>query len=296
MGELEVLHPGLYSSIQDLGRNNFRKFGVPQSGVMDSYAAKKANLILSNSETDPVLEITQMGPKLKFYSPTRIAICGAALSPKINNIEFSNNKLIPVASGDILSFGKRIFGCRAYIAIAGGFISEKVLNSYSWYNEITESSILNKGMHLKYPEVKILSNRLNASLKVDTSYIRSNSIKVYKGPEHDLLSLSQKELLLNTEFTVDVSNNRMAIQLTEPLHNKLKPIITGPVLPGTVQLTPSGKLILLMRDCQTTGGYPRILHLSEDGINTISQKVTGESFKFQLNQELRGGPMRKGLK
>ena len=282
MGELEVLHPGLYSSIQDLGRNNFRKFGVPQSGVMDSEAAKKANLILSNPETDPVLEITQMGPKLKFSAPTRIAICGADLSPQINNSKVSNNKLISIAPGDILSFGNRIFGCRAYIAVVGGFLSEKVLDSYSWYDEITERSILSKSMLLKYPKLKMLSNSLNAGLKIDSAYIRSIRAQVYNGPEHDLLTPSQKELLLNTEFTVDAINNRMAIQLKELFENNLEPIITGPVLPGTVQLTPSGKLIVLMRDCQTTGGYPRVLQLSEEGINVIAQKVMGDPISFDL--------------
>ena len=76
----------------------------------------------------------------------------------------------------------------------------------------------------------------------------------------------------------------MAIQLKEVLTNKLSPIITGPVLPGTVQLTPSGKLIVLMRDCQTTGGYPRVLQLSEVGINSIAQKVVGDMLRFELNK------------
>ena len=78
----------------------------------------------------------------------------------------------------------------------------------------------------------------------------------------------------------------MAIQLQEQLQNDLKPIITGPVVPGTVQLTPSGKLIVLMRDCQTTGGYPRILQLSDKGIRTIAQKLTNENINFSFQQSL----------
>lgn len=282
MGKIEVIHPGLYSSLQDLGRHNFLKYGVPQSGVMDSFAAKKANLILSNSEAAPILEITQLGPKLKFYEPTQIAICGAYLNPKINESVVLNNRILSMEDGDVLSFGKRVIGCRAYIAIVGGFISEKVLGSYSWYNGITKSEILKKGSTIEYSSSERSLHILNASLKVKEEYLNKNVIQVYPGLEHELLSSFQKKVLMESSFSLDVNNNRMAIQLKESLENNLYSIITGPVLPGTVQLTPSGKLIVLMRDCQTTGGYPRVLQLSENGINTIAQKVIGDKVLFEF--------------
>ena len=77
-------------------------------------------------------------------------------------------------------------------------------------------------------------------------------------------------------------NNRMAYQLSPLLKNKLGSILTGPVLPGTVQLTPSGQLIVLMKDCQTTGGYPRVLQLSEHAIYSLAQKSTANEIKFIL--------------
>lgn len=282
MGKIEILHPGLYSSLQDLGRHNFLKYGVPQSGVMDSFAAKKANLILSNSEDSPVLEITQLGPKIKFYGPTQLAICGAYLNPKINETVVLNNRILSLEDGDVLSFGKRVIGCRAYIAIVGGFVSEKVLGSYSWYNGITKSEFLKKGSIIKYSNSDRSLNNLHASVKVKEEYLKDKVIKAYPGPEYDLLSSYQKRELMESTFSLDINNNRMAIQLTEPFKNNLNPIVTGPVLPGTVQLTPSGILIVLMRDCQTTGGYPRVLQLSENGINTIAQKVIGDQILFEL--------------
>ncbi|WP_034922917.1 biotin-dependent carboxyltransferase family protein [Gillisia sp. CAL575] len=282
MAEIEVLHPGLYSSIQDLGRFNFRKFGVPLSGAMDSYSAKIANLILGNSIDKPVLEITQLGPKLKFLEASFISICGAQLSPKINDRVVLNNKLLQINKNDVLSFGKRNLGCRGYIGIEGGFISEKNMESYSWYRYITNFETLQKGMRLEYFSTKRQSFSINASAKIDSGYLEDLSIEVYEGPELNLLSLSQQKKILSMRFKVDNNNNRMAIQLQEPLVNSLKPIITGPVLPGTVQLTPSGKLIVLMRDCQTTGGYPRVLQLSEEGINTMAQKVIGDEVSFAL--------------
>ena len=97
-----------------------------------------------------------------------------------------------------------------------------------------------------------------------------------------LINNEQIIKLFNQEFTVFKENNRMAYQFQELVTNNLKDIITSLVLPGTVQLTPFGKLIVLMRDCQTTGGYPRVLQLKESSINLLSQKKVGDKIKFKL--------------
>ena len=280
--KIKVLHPGLYSSIQDLGRFGFRKFGVPQSGVMDSYSAKMSNLLLNNSEEKPVLEITQTGPKLEFNEASKIAICGALINPKLNEKSVFNNQIIQVKMGDVLSFGKLEFGYRAYLGISGGFLSDIILNSSSWYEGITHQFRLQKGDELFFNSSSTSDTVTNSGLKVKAYFLKEQLVPVYKGPEFYLLSKILQKKLLSTNFTIDKKNNRMAVQLVEPFSNKLKPIITGPVLPGTVQLTPSGNLIVLMRDCQTTGGYPRILQLSEEGINLLSQKIAGDTVKFDL--------------
>tara|TARA_R100000935_G_scaffold56934_1_gene89657 strand:- start:1346 stop:2206 length:861 start_codon:yes stop_codon:yes gene_type:complete len=280
--KIRVLHPGLYTSIQDLGRFGFGKFGVPQSGVMDSYSAKIANLLLNNSEDSPVLEITQMGPKLQFSEATLISICGAFINPKLNGNDILNNTVIVVKKDDLLSFGKLEYGCRAYVGVFGGFKIEHVLRSASWYEGITAHYKLNKGDELIYTQTSESANRQNSGLRIKTDYIKATEITVFKGPEFDMLSKMQQQHLYSSSFTIDIKNNRMAVQLQEGLSNKLKSIITGPVLPGTVQLTPAGNLIVLMRDCQTTGGYPRILQVSEDGINTLAQKVLGDQILFEL--------------
>jgi len=93
----------------------------------------------------------------------------------------------------------------------------------------------------------------------------------------------QREFLFSEKFEIDTLNNRMGYQLK----NKFPPIknseiITSTIIPGTVQLTPSGKLIIMMRDCPTTGGYPRILQLTDMAINQLAQKKTNDYFKFAL--------------
>ena len=282
LAEVEVLHPGLFSSIQDKGRFGFMGYGVPVSGPMDSYAAKMANLLLKNPENSAVMEITQMGPKLRFSETAVIAITGANLSPTVNGEAVENNQLIVINAGDVLQFGKRIFGCRTYLAVKGGFQTEEVLKSRSWYQDITSFARLEKGMKLAYP-VSAGEGIVEAHATIRSgSYISTSAIEAFSGPEFDRLSASEKERLENFRFSPGNDNDRMGIQLSELFPNKLKAILTAPVLPGTVQLTPSGRIIVLMRDGQTTGGYPRILQLSQKGINTLAQKVPGDSIYFAI--------------
>lgn len=280
--EIEVLHPGLFSTIQDKGRFGSMKFGVPLSGAMDSYSAKMANLILQNSPNCAVLEITQMGPKLKFSEPAEIVITGADLSPMINNKEIRNYFVYPVKPEDVLSLGRRKTGCRSYLGISGGFQSEVVLGSRSWYEGVTEFSNLAKGMKLSYLSSTPRDSLINSALKPSIKYISQTEVSVFPGPEYEKLPEVLQNQLSRSVFSISKNNNRMAIQLEELFPNSLKPIITGPVVPGTVQLTPGGKLIVLMRDCQTTGGYPRILQLSENAQDILSQKIVGDKISFQV--------------
>lgn len=279
---VRVLQPGLYSCIQDTGRHDFQDYGVPLSGTMDAYSTKIANALVGNSEDDAVLEITISGPKLEFLTSTFISISGADISPSINNAKISLNTLIKVAKGDILSFGKLNYGCRCYLAVSGGFQTETVMNSRSMYQHITSNYRIVKGHVLSINErLNERTENVNASIKINQQHFSNTTIKVYKGPEFEGLTKLQQKALLYKSFSVAKENSRMAYQLNETLENDLAPIITSLVLPGTVQLTPSGTLVILMRDCQTTGGYPRVLQLSERSINRLAQKFTRDTVCFK---------------
>lgn len=285
LAEIEVLHPGLFSTIQDKGRIGFMGYGVPVSGPMDTYASGMANLLLKNHENAAVLELTQMGPKLRFSETTAIAITGANLSPMINEKSVGNNQLIKINAGDTLSFGKRIFGCRGYLAVLGGFQTEEVLKSKSWYEGISSFGRVEKGMKLPYgTHDQIRIEETHTTVK-SGEYFSLSEIEALPGPEFDRLKPEEKCQLQNNLFSIGRNNDRMGIQLTESFPNNLEAILTAPVLPGTVQLTPSGRIIALMKDGQTTGGYPRILQLTEKGINSIAQKVTGDRFRFILKKK-----------
>lgn len=279
--EIDVLQPGLFTSIQDPGRFGFQQYGVPRSGVMDRYAMRICNLILGNTEEAPVMEITLQGPELRFNAATSICISGAELSAKLNDKAVSNNEIIRISSGDILKFGTRKAGFRSYLGIRDGFQTEEIMKSKSWYEGITEYFRLKKGMKLFFISKEMKEKETHSHLKIDMDYLQVKEVEAYPGPEYEKLSEQEKEKLFSLSFKMDKSSNRMALQLEEDFENELLPIITGPVIPGTVQLTPSGKIMVLMKDCQTTGGYPRILQVSEAGFKVLAQKMPGEKINFR---------------
>jgi len=278
---IKVLHSGFYTSIQDKGRFRFRNIGVPVSGTMDSISAGLANALLNNNDNDALLEIALNGPKLEFTKPTAIVISGAEMSPKLNTNSILNYRVYQVKKGDIISFGKLQKGLYAYLAIQGGFQSKTVLKSKSFYDGLTVRSRLQKNDSIPYKS-KAIVKTLNSAIKNTNSFFETNILEVFKGPEFELFNFEEQRKLLQTKLTVTNSMNRMGYRLKESvvLHNKS--MITSPVLPGTVQLTPSGHLIVLMKDAQTTGGYPRVFQLTEKSISILAQKKAGDSIKFSL--------------
>ena len=282
---LKVLKSGFYASIQDLGRFGFRSFGVPVSGSMDAYSSQFANALLGNGTFDAVIEMTMVGGTFQFMEPTVIAISGADMRPTLNSEAIVQNGIITIKAKDILSFGKHTRGFRTYLAIKGGFTTETVLGSKSQYHPVTANNTLQKNDTLSYEPFSEAPKKSNATVKYDDSVLLDNVLEAYKGPEFEKLSDIDKHVLLNTEFKVSKLNNRMAYQLEPLIKNDLKPILTSPVLPGTVQWTPQGNLIVLMRDGQSTGGYPRVLQFSEMAINTLSQKTVGNTLKIRLKDQ-----------
>jgi biotin-dependent carboxylase-like uncharacterized protein len=248
---------------------------------MDAASASMANMLLGNKSNDAVMEIAMMGPRLKFEQVTCIVISGAIMDAKINSVPINNNTVYDIAKGDILSFGSFKSGFRTYLAVKHGFKTEKILGSRSQYESVTEKHFLSKGDEiaiLEFPFSKISGS----NTRIQSNWFESNSLKVYKGPEFDLLDESQKKQLLDKKFTIAKENNRMAYQLNENLSSHKHSILTSSTLPGTVQLTPNGKLIILMKDAQTTGGYPRVLQLSEEAICILAQKRTNDEIVFHL--------------
>lgn len=280
-GFVEVISPGLYSTIQDSGRNGFRKYGVPPSGPMDKQSADMANHLLNNPMDAALMEITMHGPTLLFSVATQITIAGADISPKLNESEISRNKVVHIKPGDILTFGLLRFGARCYLAVRDGFQTANVLNSKSYFVPVTMHSLIKKGDKLPVNSHPSTDNSFSI-VKNDDGHFKSINLSCTKGPEFDLLE-NQTESIFGITFSVSKDNNRMGYRLegTPISYPENFNMLTSAVLPGTVQLTPAGQLIALMQDCQTTGGYPRILQLTRFGINTLAQKKAGDVVSFK---------------
>ncbi len=248
---------------------------------MDSFSADLSNSVLNNSLEDAVLEITFGGCKLEFLKRTEICISGGDFYPMINNKAIQLNTKIVVDKNSILTFKKVNYGVRCYLAVKGGLQSELKLKSRSFYQNITKSCTISKNELINYQEIKDDFKESYTSIKSNKQHFESTILQCFKGPEFYLLNETQKQLL-EKGFVISKDNNRMGYKLNEIIKNDLPQILTSAVLPGTVQLTPSGKLIVLMRDCQVTGGYPRILQLTENSINKLAQKSTGNKINFQF--------------
>jgi biotin-dependent carboxylase-like uncharacterized protein len=279
---IEIIKPGLYTSLQDKGRYNFSHLGVPNSGVMDSISATNANRLLDNDPKASVIECTIIGPEIHFHKSTAIAITGAVIQPFINGVPSFINRGLKVKSGDILSFGKIISGARFYIAVRGGFLGTEVLGSQSTCITSSILNILKKGDHIEYAEHDGYFNQSPIFLR----NVRNKTINVLKGPEFELIKKVNSNLLdiFQASFVVRQESNRMAYRINHDLNlSQDISIISSGTTPGTIQLTPNGDLIFLMRDAQTTGGYPRVLQLTENGICDLSQMKSGDEFKLKMD-------------
>lgn len=270
----------MYTTVQDTGRAGYRNVGIPLSGSMDHISASLANALLNNSPEDAVMEITLSGPVLHFEVETNIVITGAEMSATLNDTPIVNNKVYHVKTGDIVKFGKLIRGVRSYLGVYNGIQTKSILKSRSFFKGITPEAVVKKNELISINPGRLIKDRNFGHLKMQTPFYVTNYLEVYSGPEFDLFSEEEQQHILQTTFSVDI-NNRMGYNFENSIGRHSKSMLTSPVLPGTVQLLPNGKIIVLMKDAQTTGGYPRILQLTEKSMAILSQKRTGDQINFK---------------
>ncbi|MCK0130985.1 biotin-dependent carboxyltransferase family protein [Flavobacteriaceae bacterium F08102] len=278
-----VNKPGFYTTIQDLGRFGYRRFGVPVSGVMDEFSAAMANAILGNKPEDAVLEIALGNVELLFDIQTVICISGANFSPTLNGRGVSMNSPVGIHPGDVLRFKFPRNAALGYLAVAGGIQTEIVMRSRSLLRGVTKFACLAGGMRLPIRSLSEMKLVLGGLKEVDDAHFNASEISVMPGPEFDHLRTLEKSAILTRFFTLSRDCNRIGFRMAETIaYVKPSPMLTGAVMPGTVQLTPSGGLIVLMKDCQVTGGYPRVLQLTPSGISRLAQKRPGDKIRFKL--------------
>ena len=290
MARLTVIDGGLFTTIQDIGRVGYRKYGIPESGVMDLDSYKKANYLVGNAEDGPVLECTLKGGKYQFDSDAVIALTGAVMNPTIDGSKIEMNTSVFIKKGEILDLGFAGRGCRCYLAIQGEWVINKVLGSWSTFVLGKFGGF--KGRELKEEDVIEWKNKDDRFAgrtleKTEIPYFSSKiTVQFVPGPEWHMLTDQLKKQFLNTSFTVSSRSNRMGIRLEtdDPLIVNKASMKSSGVIPGIIQLPPNGLPIILMKDGQTVGGYPRIGKILEVHLNRLSQLPPNALVKFKKSE------------
>ena len=282
---------GILTTVQDLGRSGFRRFGINPNGAMDKIAARLINSLLGNDENAPVLEMHYPASEILFEEDSLFALGGADFSAQLNEKSCENWRIIVAEKGSILKFKQKHSGNRAYLAIKGGFRIVNWLGSAST-NLIAKiggfdgRKLLN-GDRIEF-NFKFQISNFKFNYRISTSLIPFYSklpiIQVVSGAEFNELTVNSFDIFTKENFTLTQNSDRMGFRLKGSklqLKNP-KEIISSAVNFGTIQLLPNGQLIVLMADHQTSGGYPRIANVIPTDFPIFAQLGTNEKVAFQM--------------
>ena len=289
---LIVERAGFFSSVQDLGRVGFREFGVSTSGALDSFALRVANLLVGNEDGAAGLEITFGGLQLRFQDERIVAWCGGEFDVHIGVAPLPAGHAALVRPGDELKFGRPQIGCRAWLAISGGVDVPIVLGSRS--TDLRANFGGFDGRALRDGDVIPLGPRPGSPIPATrisswtaphdwVSPARPNPIlRFVRGMDWTRFNASSLQRLTSEPFTVSPDSDRMGVRLTGPELSRAANVdlISEAVTPGTVQVPPSGQPILLLGDCQTIGGYPKIAHVITFDLGVAAQVRAGDAIRF----------------
>lgn len=285
---ITVLHPGLLTTVQDLGRTGYQQLGVPVAGAVDPRSAMVANILAGNSDGEAVLECTVMGPQLRFDAAAVIAITGGDLGPAIDGVLAKNYAALRVAAGQTLHFIGPKSGCRAFIAVAGGLEIPEVMGSRSTYMKGKiggyQGRKLEKGdvLPLRRPgtEPKHLENR---SIAPEFRPRPEYTLRVVLGPQDDAFTAAGVETFLTGQYAVTAQFDRMGCRLEGPAvaHKASGDIISDGIAFGAIQIPASGQPIVMLSDRQTTGGYTKIANVISADFRILGQLKSGDQVRFE---------------
>lgn len=277
---IAVVKPGLFTTIQDLGRPGYRASGVPLSGAADPVSLRSANRLVGNCDDAACLEITLLGPDLRFSRDAVIALTGGVF-PGIEG-----GRGVTVRAGETISLGHAVTGCRGYLAVAGGLAVERVLGSVSTFVPARLGGL--RGLPLAAGDVVPLAG-------VDAGRPRHDepppaapgrapqaavTLRMIPGEAFDCCG----DAVWSAEHAVSSRSDRMGVRLEGAVlghgeHPASLPSVA--VLPGTVQLPPDGRPIVLLADAQTIGGYAVIGHVIAADLPRAAQLRPGDRVRWQ---------------
>lgn len=290
---LRITKAGLCDSIQDNGRHGYQNSGINPNGAMDRFSSNLANALLGKVLHAAVLEFSFPGSSIMFEKATIICITGASFSPVINGQTIPLNHPIYVPANSLLEWKQLVSGRWCYLALAHELVLENWLGSYSTNTKIGAGGFKGKffctGDRVLYKnnipfsqvyssEVKLLQWTANPAVT-----IRDEPFYFLKGNEWHWLGDEGKQALHENGFAISNQSDRMGYRLEAlPIPLRIKEsLVSSPVCAGTVQHLPTGQLIVLMADHQTTGGYPRIGYITSADLSRLAQCQPGSAIRFK---------------
>ena len=282
---IEILREGVYTSIQDLRRTGFKKYGVPKSGPMDEYSHILTNWLLDKKIISELLEITYYGPKIKINFDTKIALYGSKCEVKLNNNKIETGKTISIKSGDVLDIKKCINANRVYLGFSAKMNLKNTFNSKSTYDKIQIGGLNGKKL-LKNDIIEFDQLKNCKSKKIPSSFIRFNNqnmiIRVIKGIHFDRVNNYDNEDEI--KFKISPNSDRMGLRLIDYKIklNDYSEIESTVVTKGSIQIPKDGNPIILMSDSQSTGGYPIFGNICKIDISKLSQVKPNQKIKFKF--------------
>jgi biotin-dependent carboxylase-like uncharacterized protein len=289
---VEVLAPGLLTTVQDPGRSGSRHLGVGSAGALDAYSHAIANLLVGNAIDAPTLEITLAGPRLRLDQPMRIAICGAHIDARVGDIAVPGWRPVWLPANTTLTLGACRRGARAYLAVAGGVVVPSVLGSASTdlrggFGGFRGRALAVGDVLELAPVILDVADSEVADICIapwwidpapDLEFTSPAIIRVVSGTD----SAAPSDALFAHAWRVASASDRQGLRLEgDPLQPEdARERLSEPVAPGTIQLPPDGRPIVLLADAQTHGGYPRIGHAIRADWPRLAQLRPGDALRF----------------
>jgi len=277
---IEILSMGSGLSLQDAGRSGWRRFGVPSGGAMDQRSMTLANALLGNSADAPVLEVLQQGVRICILEDCWLATTGAHFCSRL-----ASGSAMPFARGEVLEFDRKSNGLYAYLAIPGGFQSERWLNSASTDLRNGLGLPIQSGSRLKslqvLPNVSVESVARRISSEPQKHIIEGKAhFALYRGLQYEAFTSESRKQFIESGWGVSKRSDRTGYRLDGAKIQVPESIPSEPVLPGSFQITSGGLPIITMADGPTVGGYAKIALLKADDLDRLAQCAPGTQLTF----------------
>jgi biotin-dependent carboxylase-like uncharacterized protein len=283
MASICVERPGALTTVQDAGRPGLAHLGVPRSGALDPDAHRRANRLVGNPETAPVLETTLTGVGLRFFGQAVIAVTGAVAPVRLDGREVGWGVPVPVGSGQLLDVGRARPGVRSYLAVSGGIAVPPALGSSSTDllsglgpGPLAPDQILAVGEPSGRPTAAHPPPPPPPSGPVE--------LPIRLGPRDGWLTPAGRATLTGAAFTVAIASNRIGVRLqgSRVEQSSRGELPSEGLVWGAVQLLPDGNLVVFLADHPTTGGYPVIAVVDPAGFSACAQAAPGAIVRFRL--------------